>query len=151
VGAGDDQNRDVGAGDDPERGDGAEGSGDDDSPRIRRGREGDLLDVLGLVEGALLEMGANRLRRRTAAGEVLVAEVDGRTVGALVREGDHVAAVAVHPDRRGAGVGRALIEAALAETGRLTAEFRPEVRPFYEKLGFAVEERGDRLWGERVK
>jgi GNAT superfamily N-acetyltransferase len=116
---------------------------------VRRGREGDLLAVLRVLEGAMLEVGSNQIRERTDAGEVLVAVVDGRVVGALVRDGDHVEAVAVHPDRRDAGIGRALVEGALAETGRLTAEFRAEVRPFYEKLGFEIETRDGRLRGER--
>jgi GNAT superfamily N-acetyltransferase len=129
-------------------------------PIVRHGREGDLLAALRVLEGAMLEIGATQIRRRTESGEVLVAEVDGRVVGALVRDGDHVEAIAVHPDRRGTGIGRALIEAALDETGRLTAEFRAEVRPFYESLGFEIEDadadadesqRDGRLWGECVR
>jgi GNAT superfamily N-acetyltransferase len=131
----------------------------DDGPTVRRGREGDLLAVLRTIEGAMLEVGANQVRRRTESGEVLVAEQDGRVVGALVRDGDHVEALAVHQQRRRAGVGSLLVERALAETGHLTAEFREEVRPFYESLAFEVEEReaGDedegevRLWGERTR
>lgn len=131
---------------------------DDDGPTVRHGAEGDLLAVLRIVEGAMLEVGANQVRRRTESDGVLVAEQDGRVVGALVRDGDHVEAIAVHQQRRGAGVGSLLIERALDETGHLTAEFRAEVRPFYESLGFDIEvreredEREDseaRLWGER--
>jgi GNAT superfamily N-acetyltransferase len=134
------------------------------NPTVRHGREGDLLAALRVLEGAMLEIGATQIRRRTESGEVLVAEIDGRVVGALVRDGDHVEAIAVHPDRRGTGIGRSLIEAALAETGRLTAEFRDEVRPFYESLGFDIEDADEttdadadesqsdeRLWGECVR
>jgi GNAT superfamily N-acetyltransferase len=120
---------------------------------VRRAREGDLLALLRVLEGAMLEVGANQVRRRTESGEALVAQVEGRVVGALVRDGDHVEAVAIHPDRRRAGIGRTLVETALAETGRLTAAFRDDVRPFYEKLGFEIEEREageERLWGERI-
>ncbi|WP_380679139.1 GNAT family N-acetyltransferase [Salinigranum sp. GCM10025319] len=131
--------------DDTDGTDGAAGS----DVTVRRGREGDLLAVLRVLEGAMLTVGANQIRERTDAGEVLVAVIDGRVAGALVRDGDHVEAVAVHPDRRGAGVGRELVERALAETGHLTAEFREEVRPFYEKLGFEIETRDGRLRGER--
>lgn len=118
---------------------------------VRHGHEGDLLAVLRVLEGAMLEVGANQVRRRTESEEVLVATVDNRVVGALVRDGDHVEAIAVHPDRRGSGVGRALIEAALDETGRLTAEFREAVRPFYERLGFDIERSEERLWGVRTE
>jgi GNAT superfamily N-acetyltransferase len=132
--------------------DGADETTDEaaDAPVVRRGREGDLLAVLRVLEGAMLEVGAKQVRTRTESGEVLVAELHGRVVGALVRDGDHVEAVAVHPDRRGSGVGRALLEAALDETGRLTAEFREAVRPFYERLGFDIERGEERLWGVRT-
>lgn len=123
--------------------------GDGAGVTVRTARERDLLGVLRVVEGAMLSVGAMQVRERTEREEVLVAEVDGRVVGALVRGGDHVEAIAVHPDRRGRGIGTALIEDALAETGHLTAEFRDEVRPFYESLGFDIEEREERLWGER--
>lgn len=124
---------------------------DPDSVTVRCGRESDLLAVLRVLEGAMLEVGAKQVRTRTEAGAVLVAEIDGRVVGALVRDGDHVEALAVHPDRRGSGVGRALVERALADTGRLTAAFRADVRPFYESLGFEIEARDGRLWGERLR
>jgi GNAT superfamily N-acetyltransferase len=121
--------------------------------RVRRAREGDILAVLRVVEGAMLEVGANQVRRRTESGDVLVAEREGRVVGALVRDDDHVEAIAVHPQHRTSGVGSLLVERALGETGRLTAEFREEVRPFYEALAFDIEEReGEkRLWGERER
>ncbi len=121
--------------------------------RVRRARGGDILAVLRVVEGAMLEVGANQVRRRTESGGVLVAERGGRVVGALVRDGEHVEAIAVHPQRRGSGVGSLLIEQALEEAGRVTAEFRAEVRPFYESLGFDIEEQeGEkRLWGERER
>jgi GNAT superfamily N-acetyltransferase len=116
---------------------------------IRHGREGDLLAALRILEGSMLKIGASQIRRRTESDEVLVAEVDGRIVGALVRDGEHVEAIAVRPQRRGRGIGSRLVEEALAETGGVTVEFREEVRPFYESLGFDIEERGERLWGER--
>lgn len=91
-----------------------------------------------------------------------------RVVGALVldapeREGvaprpeevrpdtRHVDAIAVARRRRERGVGRALVEAAVERVGcdRLTAEFRPEVAPFYEALGFRIDPLTDgRRWGE---
>jgi GNAT superfamily N-acetyltransferase len=117
--------------------------------RIRRGSEGDLLAVLRILEGAMLKIGAKQIRTRTESEDVLVAEVDGRVVGALVHDDDHIEAIAVHPDRRGSGVGGRLVEAVLDQTGHVTAEFREEVRPFYESLGFDIERREERLWGER--
>jgi GNAT superfamily N-acetyltransferase len=78
-----------------------------------------------------------------------VAAADGRIVGALVLDGEHVAAVAVRPGRRGQGVGTALVEAAAARRDRLTADFDSGVRPFYESLGFDVERSDGRCRGVR--
>ena len=47
-----------------------------------------------------------------------------------------VEAVAVRPSWRGRGVGTALVDAAAGDVDRLTATFRPSVRPFYASLGF---------------
>lgn len=75
-------------------------------------------------------------------------------LGALVlvprESGAHVDAVAVRRARRAQGVGTALVRAAAERRARLTAEFDPSVRPFYESLGFEIsstEADGDRLWG----
>lgn len=130
--------------------------------------------VAGILEAALLVTGD--LGAAIDRGDVLVAAADGRVVGALVLErpppgpaggtvtGDdggepdeglepddaaaHVAAVAVRPGRRGRGVGSALVAAAADREDRLTASFRPELRGFYEALGFAVADgRGGQLFG----
>lgn len=63
----------------------------------------------------------------------------GTVVGSLALVGCEVAAVAVRRDRRGGGVGRALVAAAGERCDHLTARFRPAVRGFYESLGFTVE------------
>jgi len=76
---------------------------------------------------------------------------DGTVLGALVLDGDRIDAVAVRRNRRGQGIGTALVEAAAARRERLVAEFDAGVRPFYECLGFAVESRTktDRFRGVR--
>jgi GNAT superfamily N-acetyltransferase len=51
--------------------------------------------------------------------------------------------VATRRRHRDRGVGSALIAAALERRGRLVAEFDPDVRPFYESVGFDVEPVGD--------
>ncbi|WP_368410929.1 GNAT family N-acetyltransferase [Halomarina pelagica] len=123
---------------------------------VRTARPDDHLAVRRVLDAALLEVGdvATAIDR----GEVLVAVEAGRecrateterVLGALVLDGDRVEAVAVRRRRRGRGIGTALVEAASERRGRLTADFRAEVRPFYETLGFAVEERDGRLWGVR--
>nr|WP_245697950.1 GNAT family N-acetyltransferase [Haloplanus vescus] len=87
----------------------------------------------------MLDVDAATVRDRIGTGEVSVAILDDRVVGALVRDGDRVAAVATRKRRRGQGVGTALVSAAAADRDRLVAEFDPRVRPFYESLGFDIE------------
>lgn len=128
---------------------------------VRAATTGELPAVATVLDAAMLSTGD--LRERVGAGDALVATEEGRVVGALVvassaatpawaraRETDaHVLAVAVRRRRRDQGLGSALVEAA-ADRGRLTATFDPDVRPFYEALGFAVQEGPDgRLRGVR--
>lgn len=128
---------------------------------VRQAAVEDLSAVATVLDAAMLSTGD--LQERVAAGDVLVATDGGPAVGALVvapptaapdwaREwwtDAHVAAVAVRRRRRGQGVGTALVEAA-GERGRLTAAFDPDLRGFYEGLGFEVEAGpDDRLRGVR--
>jgi sulfur carrier protein ThiS len=110
---------------------------------VRRARSDEHLDVMRLLDGAMLETDATRVRDRIDAGAVLVATTDGRAVGALVSDGDRVTAVVTRRRSRDRGVGSALISAALEDRGRLVAEFDPRVRPFYESVGFEIEAIGD--------
>ena len=106
--------------------------------RVRTAREEERTDVLGVLDAGFLHTDADRVAERIAAGTALVAVDEGRVVGALVGDGERIEAVAVRPNRRGQGVGRALIRAAADRWGRLVAEFDERVRPFYESLGFDV-------------
>ncbi|SEO54946.1 Acetyltransferase (GNAT) domain-containing protein [Halogranum amylolyticum] len=110
---------------------------------VRPATGGDLVAVMRLLDAAVLEADAAVVSDRIDEGAVLVADGDGRVVGALVLDADadtaHVDAVAVQTERRGRGIGSALVEAAAASVdGDLTAEFDERVRPFYESLGFDV-------------
>lgn len=115
---------------------------------VREATGEDLADVMNVLDAALLAVDAATVRERIP-GEVLVAEADGRILGTLVLDGSHVDAVAVRRSRRDRGIGTALLAAARERRGTLTADFRPEVRPFYDSLGFDVEatDRDDRLRG----
>lgn len=106
---------------------------------VRRARPDDHLDVMRMLDGAMLSADAERIRDRIDDGAVLVATVADRVVGALVRDGDRVTAVATRRRYRDRGVGTALVLAALDDRDRLVAEFDPDVRPFYESLGFDIE------------
>lgn len=48
-----------------------------------------------------------------------------------------ISAIAVRPGRRGQGIGTALIEAVCSQYAIVRATFDPELRPFYESLGFS--------------
>ncbi|SEA19195.1 Sulfur carrier protein ThiS (thiamine biosynthesis) [Haloplanus vescus] len=110
-----------------------------DGVSVRAATPEDHLDVMRILDGAMLDVDAATVRDRIGTGEVSVAILDDRVVGALVRDGDRVAAVATRKRRRGQGVGTALVSAAAADRDRLVAEFDPRVRPFYESLGFDIE------------
>lgn len=123
---------------------------------IRRADFDDHVAVVRLLEGALLDVSSSGIRSGIDDGRVLVAiseDIDAgeHVLGALVLDGTHVEAIAVRPSRRRQGVGTALIEAARAETDEpLTARFDPDVRGFYEALGFDIErcKTEDRLRGQ---
>ena len=112
--------------------------------KLRRATD-ETAAVRGILDAAMLEAEGAALEEETT----LVAAVEGRLLGALVLDGEEIVAVAVRPGRRGQGVGTALVEAAAARRERLTADFDPEVRPFYESLGFKIECAGGRCRGVR--
>lgn len=126
----------------------------------------DRLDVLRVLDAAMLETDASALPARIDAGDVLVARFErtGSVVGALVTTRPEpgrrrVDAVAVRRARRGRGIGSVLVENAVRavesdpEADRVTAAFDAAVEGFYADLGFAVESAGEdgdgRLSGRR--
>ncbi|WP_342765875.1 GNAT family N-acetyltransferase [Haladaptatus sp. DYF46] len=115
---------------------------------VRPAIPADRLTVLRIVNGAMLEIDADEVEDRIETGDVLVAEEDGRLLGAAVLDGEdrptHIDAIAVLRARRGQGIGSELVAAAAEREGVLTADFAPRVRPFYESLGFDIEEMGER-------
>jgi len=132
---------------------------------IRQADADDHIDVMRLFDGALLETDADRVRDQLTGGRgcILVAG-ESRPVGAIALVDDpeavdglpwpdsvYTSAIAVRKARRGQGVGRSLIEAAVdwAAPRPLSATFDERVRPFYVSCGFAIEERAGRLWGLR--
>lgn len=113
---------------------------------VREARADERPAVMNVLDGAMLE--TDRIGESTR----LVAVEEGRVLGALVLDGDRIDAVAVRRSRRGQGIGTALVETAATRRERLVAEFREEVRPFYESLGFEVEAANEdgRLRGVRA-
>lgn len=120
--------------------------------RVRTATPGDRLEVARLLDAANLETDHQVVADRLADGTVLVA--DDPPAGALVarptEEGAHVEAIAVRNPRQGAGLGSTLVRAAADRWGTLTADFDPDLRPFYESLGFEIADTGGaRLRGRR--
>lgn len=108
---------------------------------VREATPDDGEDAMFLLDGAMLDADAEAVRRRIGAGSVLVAETDGRVVGVCVLDGGEIDQIAVRRERRGRGVGTALVESAAERVvGAVTAEFEAGVRPFYESLGFEIRE-----------
>lgn len=136
---------------------------------VREATSDDRLGVRRVLDAAMLDV-RDDLPERLAAGDALVASEarrasghrrvepresdDAPILGALVlvpaEAGARVDAVAVRRSRRGRGVGSALVRAAAERHPRLVAEFDPDVRPFYESLGFEISRAGEgRLRGVR--
>lgn len=108
--------------------------------RVRPATVSELPTVMTILDGAMLEADASRVREKCDTREALVAVEEGRILGALVRTNHEIDAVAVRRARRGQGIGRTLVEAASEDASLLEAEFDEKNRPFYEKLGFGIEE-----------
>lgn len=119
--------------------------------RVRTATATDHAAVARVLEGALLEVPLD-LRAACADGRVLV--TGDPPVGALVVSpptpagGARLVAVAVTPARRGGGLGRRLVAAALERPAwcPLSATADERVHGFYAALGFACQPVGpDRI------
>jgi len=117
---------------------------------LRRGSNDDVVAAMRVLQGALLDIDGSTVRDAAPDGEVLLAEEGDWVVGALVMRDGHIEGVAVRRERRGHGIGSALVEAAVRdEDGTVTADFRAGVRGFWKDLRFDVEQEGGRFWGIR--
>ncbi|GAB7010384.1 GNAT family N-acetyltransferase [Halorubrum trueperi] len=127
----------------------------------------DRLDVLRVLDAAMLKTDAETVDASIAAGDALVARFErtDAVVGALVPTRPdphrlHVDAVAVRRARRGRGIGSALVARAVRRAERdsgvnaVIAEFDPGLEGFYTDLGFDAapavgSDESDRLRGRR--
>jgi GNAT superfamily N-acetyltransferase len=103
---------------------------------VRAARPDERDAALNVLDAAMLESD------RVDEGTLLVAVEGGRVLGALLLVGERIDAVAVRRRRRGQEVGSALVAGASERRERLVAAFDSDVRPFYESLGFDVQEVG---------
>lgn len=116
---------------------------------VRTGTRTHAFAVRRLLDVSLLKI-PDDLERRLAAGEGIIAvrRSDESTVlGVLLLDGSHIDAVSVRRSHRNQGIGSTLVRTAAARRDGLTADFRPDIRPFYESLGFRITDDGDRLRG----
>lgn len=119
---------------------------------------GHYVERLGQPPGPMTEDYAAVIRDR----EVSLVESEGAIVGVLVLgltdEGFTIDNVAVHPSRRGEGVGRALLELAEEEARRAgfdsvhlyTHEKMAENLALYERVGYSEDERRSEQGFSRV-
>jgi GNAT superfamily N-acetyltransferase len=142
---------------------------------IRQARDDDVARIVELFEHGSLTEGkedpADLDRYRTAlseiasgAGAVLVAQLDEEVVGVcqlivfrhLQSKGGlcaEIESVHVHPDRRGAGIGGVLMEAAISRARELgcyrvqltSNQARLDAHRFYVRLGFSGSHQGFKL------
>jgi GNAT superfamily N-acetyltransferase len=111
---------------------------------VREATGDELPAVMNVLDGAMLEVDVETVRAGIEADGALVAVADDdRILGALVLDGERIAAVAVRRRRRGQGIGSALVRAASARRERLVAEFDAGLREFYAGLGFDIERLDD--------
>jgi len=108
-------------------------------PTVRPATVGDLPAVMTVFDAAVLRTDVETVPAAIGRDDVLVATVEDRILGALLLVGEEIEAVAVRRNRRGQGIGSALVSAAAERRERLVAAFAPRVRPFYESLGFEIE------------
>ena len=121
----------------------------------------DRLDLLRVLDAAMVETDAARVSDRIDAGDAFVARFDrtDAVVGGLVAirppvedesgETLHIDAVAVRRARRGRGIGSALVDRAVdrartdPQATRVTAAFDESLVGFYADLGFDITPAGE--------
>jgi len=114
---------------------------------IRAATPNEYVTVRSILDASMLEVEPGLLRRSS----VLVARSEDRILGALVLRGPEIEAIAVRPNRRGQGIGSALIAEAARRRPVLHAGFDPRVRPFYTSFGFEIVCEGERCRGRYTR
>ncbi len=104
--------------------------------RIRQGRPSDKRALARLLA-------SQRMATDIDPAEFIVAEVDGRLLGAArlewVRTDDaFLRPIVVATEARGTGLGRALLERLFADCSRISVIARGDAIPFYRRLGFTA-------------
>jgi putative acetyltransferase len=115
---------------------------------LRPARADDLAAVNAVYAAARpLEVGDDPEREirflRLPTGSTTLATVDGQAVGFITIAGEEIRFLYVHPHRHGRGIGRALLQTALAEIGGVAklSVYKRNRRALtiYERAGFVLE------------
>nr|WP_229115009.1 GNAT family N-acetyltransferase [Halapricum desulfuricans] len=111
---------------------------------MRQAEPTEFEPATAILDAAVLETDPGLVRQRIDNDRMLVAVDDGRIVGSVVAQsidqGVRIDAIAVRKRRQGQGIGTMLVETLLERHGRVVAEFDERARPFYEALGFEIQE-----------
>jgi len=110
---------------------------------VREATTDEIPAVMTVFASAMLETDIEAVRDAVDRGDVLVAVDDDRVLGACLRLGEEIEAIAVRRQRRGQGIGTTLVDVAAGHRDRLVAEFDERVRPFWESLDFVIEPTDD--------
>lgn len=115
----------------------------DDGVVVHEAGRADLAEVTAILDAAMLQIDREHLENALTEGAVLVATGPGAhentVLGTLVLEETEITSIAVRPNRRGQGIGRALVDAAAQRRVSLVALFDPRVEAFWSSLGFEIE------------
>lgn len=127
-----------------------------DDVRIRPAAATELLPVMRLLDGAMLDIERATVQTRIDTEDVYVAvrSSTDRVLGVIVVDTTHdarsrIEAIAVRSTVRDRDIGTALIERIDDGSTPIVAEFDASARPFYRSLGFAITsiDDGDRFRG----
>ena len=120
----------------------------------------DRLDIVRVLDAAMLQTDVSALTERIAADAVICARFErtGAVVGAVIMtrpatDTAHIDALAVRRARRGNGIGSALVARAVAAAsadpavGRVTVGFDDALTPLYTDCGFDIaQDDGENRW-----
>ncbi len=120
---------------------------------VRIAKPGEFTEIMSILEGALLDVRSDEVRSAIDSELVHVYVDHNQLIGVIVTNcankcpravddqfdaGIHIEAVAVRPNRRNQGIGRALIMTILACYDSATVTFEEHAKSFYDALNVCI-------------